>query len=315
MTVASMTVDQDSEASFDPTRPFLRASAAATGSVKKLRTPAYRRLLHGIYVLAAVEVTPVLIAEAALLPFGEKAWASHATAARVLNLPIPALPGEHVTVVERRRRRGRKDVTCHLSRKGWVNEISGIRVSAPQQVFVELATQLNLVDLVIVGDHMVRKSLVDLETLRRFCADASGPGAALARTAAGYVRDGVDSPMETRLRLLIVLAGLPEPEVNLLVGDEVERRKYDLSYRRSKTILEYDGRQHVERIEQWEADLERREAIDDDQWRIMVFVAKDIYRSPGRTLERIQRALLLRGEPGVPKSLSDAWQAHFPGWS
>ncbi|MFD7075964.1 DUF559 domain-containing protein [Nocardioides sp. NPDC059952] len=310
-----MTVDQASEAPFDPMRPFLRASAAATGSVKELRTPAYRRLLHGIYVLATVEVTPTLIAEAALLPFGEEAWASHATAARVLNLPIPALPGEHVTVVDRRRRRGRKDVTCHLGRKGWVNVISGVRVSAPQQVFVELATQLSLVDLVIVGDHMVRKGLVDLATLQRFCADSSGPGAVLARVAAGYVRDGVDSPMETRLRLLIVLAGLPEPEVNLLVGDEVERRKYDLSYRRSKTILEYDGRQHVERVEQWEADLERREAIDDDQWRIMVFVAKDIYRSPGRTLERIQRALLLRGEPGVPTSLTDTWRAHFPGWS
>lgn len=272
-------------------------------------------MLHGVYVAATVEVTPLLIAEAVLMPFGEKAWASHATAARVLSLPVPALPGEHVTVVERRRRRSRKDVTCHLSRKGWINEISGVRVSAPQQVFVELATQLSLVDLVVVGDHMVRKGLVDIPTLRKFCADASGAGAALARTAASYVRDGVDSPMETRLRLLIVLAGLPEPEVNLLVGDEVERRKYDLSYRRSKTILEYDGRQHVERIEQWEADLERREGIDDDQWRILVFVAKDIYKSPGRTLERIHRVLSLRGEPGVPKTLSDAWRAHFPGWS
>lgn len=310
-----MTVDQDSEVAFDPTRPFLRSAAVAKGNARDLRTPAYKRLLHGIYVAASVEVTPVVIAEAALLPFGATAWASHATAARVLDLPIPALPGEHVTVVERRRRRGRKDVTCHLTRKGWVNEVSGVRISAPQQVFIELATQLNLVDLVIVGDHMVRKGFVDLDTLKRFCADASGPGAALARTAAGYVRSGVDSPMETRLRLLIVLAGLPEPEVNLLVGDEVERRKYDLSYRRSKTILEYDGRQHVERVEQWEADLERREGIDDDQWRILVFVAKDIYKSPGRTLERIHRVLRLRGEPGVPATLSDAWRAHFPGWS
>ncbi|SDK07972.1 Protein of unknown function [Nocardioides sp. YR527] len=309
-----MTEDQDSVA-FDPKRPFTRAWAAAQGNISDLRTAAYKRLLHGIYVAATVEVTPLLIAEAVLMPFGEKAWASHATAARVLGLPIPTLPGEHVTVVERRRRRSRREVACHLTRRGWVNEISGVRISAPQQVFVELATQLSLVDLVIVGDHMVRKGLVDLETLRAFCAVSSGSGAALARMAAGYVRDGVDSPMETRLRLLIVLAGLPEPEVNLLVGDEVERRKYDLSYRRSRTILEYDGRQHVERVEQWEADLERREAIDDDQWRIMVFVGKDIYRSPGRTLERIHRVLRLRGEPGVPEILSDAWRAHFPSWS
>jgi len=46
------------------------------------------------------------------------------------------------------------------------------------------------------------------------------------------VRIGVDSPLETRLRLLIVLAGLPEPKVNHQLrdqhGDVVMR--FDLSY-------------------------------------------------------------------------------------
>lgn len=92
-----MTEDQES-AAFDPTRPITRAAAAAQGNIRDLRTPSYRRLLHGIYVAATVEMTPALVAEAALLPFGENAWASRATAARVLGLPIPALPGVPATL-------------------------------------------------------------------------------------------------------------------------------------------------------------------------------------------------------------------------
>lgn len=34
------------------------------------------------------------------------------------------------------------------------------------------------------------------------------------------MRQGVDSPMETRLRMLIVLAGYPEPRVNVIIRHE-----------------------------------------------------------------------------------------------
>lgn len=220
---------------------------------------------------------------------------------------------EHVTVLDRKQRRNRGDVQCHSARNGLIVKRDGVRLSAPVQVFVELATLIPLVDLVVVGDHMVRNGLVSLATLLQYCAGASGPGAVQAREAAGYVRERVDSPMETRLRMLIVLAGLPEPEVNPTVGDGVEFRKYDLCYRRSKTIVEYDGRLHIEREQQWESDLERREAIDDDAWRIVVVVAKGVYKKPGDTLARLHRILLSRGEPGVPAVLSDRWRLHFPG--
>ena len=43
---------------------------------------------------------------------------------------------------------------------------------------------------------------------------------ALARRAAGLVRARVDSPGETKLRLCLVLAGLPEPRCNITLGTD-----------------------------------------------------------------------------------------------
>jgi hypothetical protein len=128
------------------------------------------------------------------------------------------------------------------------------------------------------------------------------------------VRERVDSAMETRSRMLLVLAGLPEPEVNptILADDGFTVRKYDLCYWRSRTLIEYDGRQHVERVQQWEEDVDRRAGIEDDSWRSIVLIAKHIYRTPGETLERIHRILLERGEPGVPARLADRWRRYFP---
>ncbi len=94
-------------------------------------------------------------------------------------------------------------------------------------MFVELASLLTLVDLVVVGDHLVRRRRTTCADLVAWCAQSSDRGAQAARRAAAYVRDRVDSPMETRVRMLIVLAGIPEPEVNLTVraGDGMPLRR------------------------------------------------------------------------------------------
>lgn len=268
--------------------------------------------MHGVYLSSAVTVTATHRAAAALMTYGPTAWASHTSAARVLGAPIPTLPDEHVTVVDRKRRHRRTGVTCHSATKGVVATVDGVRVSAPAQLFVELASMLPLVDLVVVGDHLVRKGLIAREDLRSHCVAASGPGSAQARAAVAFVRDGVDSPTETRLRMLVVLAGLPEPEINPVVELRGLIRRYDLCWRLARLVVEYDGRHHIEREEQCEADLGRREEIEDDGWRVLIVTAKGVYRSPDQTLAKIHRLLLERGQPGVPRRLAHRWQVHFP---
>jgi len=294
--------------------PFTTEEARRAGITRAaLRGRAFRSVIHGVSVSAEVPDSADVTAAALLAVGPALAWVSHASAARLLGVPLPPLPGEHLSVVDEADRIRRVGITCHIARPGArVIRRDGLQYSAPVQVFVELAEQLTLVDLVVVGDWMVRNELVTLARLREFVAASRMKGSAAARAAVAFVRERVDSPMETRLRMLFVLAGFPEPEVNLTVDAGNGRRRYDLCWPGVKVIAEYDGRHHAEREGQWEADLERREKIDDDGWKIRVFIAKDIYNTPHVTVERMARVLRDAGLPGMPRHLRTDWRAHFP---
>jgi hypothetical protein len=300
----------------DLRRPFTRAQALDAGiDPRRLRSREFRRVLRNAYVAASVPDSPLLRAQAALCLVPGSAWASHATAGRVHRVPLPALPEEHVSVLAAGDRRVTEGLRSHVgAASSPIVVIEGVRVSSPAQTFVELAGLLTLVDLVVVGDDLVRRRLLTPAGLLAFCCASEHRHAGAASRAAAYVRERVDSPMETRLRMLLVLAGLPEPEVNLTVRDVdgTPLRRYDLCWPGVRVVVEYDGRHHVERESSWEADLERRERIDDDGWRILVVVARGIHREPGRTVDRVWRLLRARRLPGVPVRPSDAWRPHFP---
>jgi hypothetical protein len=169
-----------------------------------------------------------------------------------------------------------------------------------------------LVDLVVLGDAIVRLYRIPPRKLLEAARRSTDYYAVAARRGAAFVRKGVDSPMETRLRMLIVLAGLPEPQVNvrLVHEDGTWRRRFDLCYARIRLVVEYDGRHHAEDRAQWKIDLERREELDDEGYRILVVTSDGIYKEPLRTLHRIRRQLVLRGWGSVP-TLSEEWRDHF----
>jgi len=298
-------------------RPFTRADAIEAGIAPKLlRGSMFRRIFRGVYVDATTPASAKQRAEAALCFFKKDAFASHASAGRIHEVPLPTLPDEHVSVPKQGQRRQHPGIKVHVAASAEVMVVDGVRVSAYEQMFVELADLVGLVDLVVVGDNLVKRKLTTPEKLVEFCRASEARTGRAAERAAAYVRDKVDSPMETRLRMLIVLAGLPEPEINTILRTEDGEpfRRYDLSYPAVKVIVEYDGRQHIERVESWEADLTRREAIDDG-WRILVVISSGIYKNPEQTVLRVWRLLRSRRLPGVPGTPAADWRPHFPGHS
>lgn len=299
--------------SFDDRRPFTRADAVRAGvDPRILRTSRFRRIFRDVWIHrdAWTDETPI---RGALHIHPPTACASHFSAARLFGLPVPEHPFEHVTVQAADERRYRAGIKSHVTERPLpVVRHRGLRVTHPLRTFVDLAGWLSLVDLVVLGDAMVRVLGIKATEIEAFCRESTDYYAGLARLGASYVRDGVDSPMESRLRMLIVLAGLPEPKVNhkLLDSRGRVRRRFDLSYPSIKLVIEYDGRQHIERIEQWTSDLDRREELDDGDWKILIVTSDGIYREPDRTLKRIRRNLILRGYGHVPP-LDPAWTAHF----
>jgi very-short-patch-repair endonuclease len=165
----------------------------------------------------------------------------------------------------------------------------------------------------LLGDSLVKAKRTTPERLIRAAEDSRGYRCRSARRAARYVRAGVDSPMESRLRMLLVLAGLPEPTVNFVLWGatgEWELR-FDLYYAEYKLLVEYDGQQHAENSAQWESDIYRREELDRRGLRLIVVTSNGIYRQPLRTLQRVRAALIERGASGLPATFSDEWRRYF----
>ena len=301
---------------FEMRRPFTYAAAIAAGvSPSSLRGPNFRRIFRGVYVHALVPAHPLIRVRAALVIHPPPAFASHTSAATVCGVVVPDLPEVHISVFEERDRRRRAGIRNHVAASDTpVRVVKGIRVSSPEQTFVELAGIVNQVDLVVAGDDLVRLKQTTPEGLREFCAPLRQTGALDARRAAAHVRAGVDSPMETRLRMLLVLAGLPEPAVNhkIFHEDGQLRYRFDLSYPALKLLVEYDGRQHREDLDQWDRDTGRKDWFDHNGWMHVPVFSRGIYRRPDETLERVRVALKSRGCTTLPRVLADDWRRYFP---
>jgi hypothetical protein len=291
---------------------FTRSQALAAGiSAGELRGPRYRKVFHNVHARSDVAHETRVRALAALQIGPDSALVARQTAAELMGAVVPPDVRVHLALpTGRLRARG---IRALRRRVAYSARIAGVRVTTAEDTFVDLAEELSLVDLVVLGDSLVCRGRATPDSLMAASSQCSGRVGEVARRAAALVRTGVDSPMETRLRMLVVLAGLPEPVVNHIEYDEQGRwvRRYDLSFPEHRLAIEYDGRQHAESQRQWERDVERREELDRDGWRIVVVLAKGIYREPGRTLDRVVAAMRAAGVPG--SVTSDEWRLHFAG--
>jgi very-short-patch-repair endonuclease len=299
----------------DTRRPFTSAQALAAGITQAmLRGPRFTPLFRGVYIAAQKRPSDEIRIHAALLVVPPDAFVSHHSAAKLYSLPVPSSPLVHVSVIATRDRRKRDGIVTHLAAVQPLRHVRGVPVSTPTQLFIDLASTLNLLDLVVLGDAIVRKKLATVDEIVAACAAWEGRHARAARRAAGYVRANVDSPMESRLRMLIVLAGLPEPKVNLELRDQFDLLVYklDLSYPHLKIAIEYDGQQHRQDLPQWNHDINRGEWLERNQWRVIPVISTGIYRHPDQTIERVLVALKARGCQNLPRVLSDEWRLYFP---
>jgi hypothetical protein len=177
-------------------------------------------------------------------------------------------------------------------------------VSRPIAVFLELAPSIELPDLIAVGDALAlsprdgrggrRHPMVAVEDLQLAATAFHGRGARAARLAVSLVRAGVESPMETRLRLLIAAAGLPEPVIGAEIRTSTGRflGYADLSYPELRLIIEYDGDHHRSDLAQYEKDQVRIQAFFREGFDVVRVRRRGLLSEPSLTAGTLRSAYL-----------------------
>jgi hypothetical protein len=269
-----------------------RDAGVSRGVLRGIR---YRRVLGSVYVDGKVPITPPLQAEAALL-LAPGAIVSHHTALSLWTGNERADDVVHLTV---QRDPHRTWPRVHGLRVHEVQHLDrvlreGLPLTPPERTFLDLAPHCDLTELVAAGDSLVRRTDVEPVHLVETAATTIGiRGIRLAREAAGLVRAGVDSPMESLLRLLLVGGGLPEPRIGYVITDSAGGwlAQPDLAYPESRLAIEYDGRHHLVDARQWRLDIRRRENLEREGWLVRVFTAYDLLNIPTTVVARISEDL------------------------
>jgi hypothetical protein len=225
---------------------------------------------------------------------------SHSTAAVLLRVPLPRRieADARLHVSDRGKRPRTRGIVGHRSASTPIAHVGEIPVTHPDWLLAELASELTVEELVVAGDALVRRkrSATTLDALRTTAARLDARGILRVRAALEHVRSGTDSPMETRLRLLITRAGLPEPVIGHTIrdvnGDFIGTP--DLAYVEQRIAIEYEGAVHRDDPRVFAEDILRRELMQEADWYVIRVISDHVFRSPAWLAARISRILAQR---------------------
>ncbi len=143
------------------------------------------------------------------------------------------------------------------------------------------ATNLKIADVLDIADR--RKGTRGIRQLRHTLE---------------FVDGGAESPQETRVRLLLVNAGLPKPHTQIEFADEygVVRIRVDLGWPEWRVAVEYDGIQHWSDRNQRSWDIDRIATLEAAGW-VVIRVSAEMLSRPHVIVERVLRALRAAGCP------------------
>ena len=285
-------------------RPFTTAEARVAGlSWDQLQSARFRRLRRGTYVSARVPESPALVLAAVLDGLPPVAALSGRTAAWLHGLDVPPFNPIQVTIPKGCGISGRAGISIRRAplEDRQVVSRQGMRTTSLLRTILDLGRTLSLVEAVVIADAALHQRRLTLDDLREAVHALRGShGVSRLRQLVDLADPRAESPMESRLRLLLVLAGLPRPESQVTLKDErgLFLGRADLYYRSHHLVVEYDGGTH------------RLSLIDDNRrqnrllgagYRPLRFTAPDVLGAPDSVIARV-RGELAADVPAHPAS-------------
>lgn len=274
--------------------PFTVQDALRAGlSRRQLQSACWTRISTGLYAWAGIEQDPRCVLEALSRRLPAQAAFSDRTAGWLHGLDLEPCRPTEVAV----------PLGCGISRRAGVSirrsvlpdtevvQCRRLRATGPMRTVFDLARHLPLGDALVAVDMALHRALVDLAALRQYVdAHMTAHGVATARHVADLAEPRAESPMETRLRLLLVLAGVPRPAAQVDLTDDRRRfvGRVDLYYSAQRLAVEYDGGTHRDSLA---ADNRRQNRLLAAGYRLLRFTAGDVYDRPEAVVDQVRAAL------------------------
>jgi hypothetical protein len=136
----------------------------------------------------------------------------------------------------------------------------------------------------------IYRGLTDSAALAQYAEEAKLRAGVQRMKLLASLAAPAESPMETRLRWLLIQAGLPPPQVQVELSDASARLlgRVDLYYREARLVLEYDGGYHRERMVE---DNRRQNVLISGGYRVLRFTAADIHNRADVVVAQVRAAL------------------------
>lgn len=248
----------------------------------------YVKVHRNVYAKRDTDLSAVDRALAAWLWSGRRATlAGHSAAAWAGDRWVPAKAPVEVVHSRRGRPNG---IAIRSSRfqPDEVCEIGGIVCTTAARTAYDLGRRLPVTMGVIRIDMLLNATGTPVHSVAAIAERYPGArGIRTLRRALDLVDAGSESPQETRLRLLLVRAGLSRPETQIPVGN----RRIDMGWRTRMVGVEYDGEQHFTNAVDYENDIDRLEFLAERGWTIVRVSSRQLRYERPATVARVRRAL------------------------
>ncbi|SOX51991.1 DUF559 domain-containing protein [Mycobacterium ahvazicum] len=276
--------------------PFRGSEALGAGAITRSQLRSrYRAVFRDVYIGRDAELTAATKARAAWLSTGATLAGLSAAAVLGTKWLDAAKPAEIV----RGDRHGQPGIVVRSYQLAddEIHTVGGMRVTTAARTAYDIGGGLPLAAAVPILDALLNATgikpahVIALADRRPGCR-----GVRRLRLALAQADGGAESPQETRVRLLLVNAGLPKPETQIEFRDLHIR--VDMGWREWQLAVEYDGVQHWENRYQRSWDIERIALLEAAGWAVVRVSAEMLSRRPEAIVQRVWDKLRERGAYG-----------------
>lgn len=281
-------------------QPFLGSEAVRQGRITDYQLrQRHRSIYRNVYVPTEIVLTADARGRAAWLWAGGNAVLAGTSAAAVLGTKW--LDGDRPAELIRDDRHAPAGLLLHDWTVSTLETcvVRGMSCTTPARTAFDIGRTLaEDVAVPILDALMNATSLKPADVLEVADAWPRWRGVRQLRAAMALTDAGAESPQESRVRLLLLRAGVPEPETQIEFRDRFGAQyiRVDMGWRPWRVAVEYDGVQHWSDRRQRSWDIDRIAILEALGW-VVVRVSAEMVARPDVIVARVTGKLRAAGCP------------------